>query len=322
VTANGGRQVVMIAAPRTDSHARVVAHLLTTRFAADVVLWDTEQLDDDDGASLLPKTQRLVIAAGGRRIDSRSLRSVWWRRPGLIGPPAYGIQPETLRFCRREYASLIVGGLAAAGVTVINNPDAEARANRKPWQLATAQSVGLRVPDTIVSNDPTEVIAFWESHDRDCVYKPLSPPPNTFRETRLLTEADLPELNRLFLAPIIVQQRLRGLDLRVTIIEGQPFAAVARTDLPEAATDWRVDLALKWERYELDTSVSAQLRTLISTLGLHYGCADLRLDDEGPPYFLEVNPSGQFLFIEIDTGQLLCEAMCHLLMQTHAGVVS
>lgn len=315
-----GCNAIVIAAPPSDTHARIVAHLLSTRFGTNAALWNTERLGNNNGASFSPGTGRLVLTVDGCRIDSRSVRSLWWRRPGSLGPAASEMPPDILRFCRREYASLIVPGLAAAGTPVINNPDAETRANRKPWQLATAQHIGMRVPDTMISNNPADVIAFWEAHDRDCIYKTLSPPPGTFRETRPLTTADLLEIDRLSLAPIIVQKRLRGRDLRVTIFDDQLFSAVSHSDLPEAATDWRVDLALTWERHQLDPSVSIQLVALMSALGLRYGCVDLRFDDDGPPYFLEVNPSGQFLFIEIDTGQRLSEAMCALLMR--AGAVN
>jgi len=53
-------------------------------------------------------------------------------------------------------------------------------------------------------------------------------------------------------------------------------------------------------------------------LGLHYGCIDLRRQPDGQYRFFEVNPSGQFLFAEIDTGQPLLNALATLLVAQEA----
>jgi hypothetical protein len=184
-----------------------------------------------------------------------------------------------------------------------------------------AGRVGLRVPQTIVSNEPTIVQEFWEGHHRDCVYKSLTPTPSPCRETRPLTEADLPDLHSLSLAPIIVQQRLHGANLRVTVMGRRQFAAIALVDCPEAVFDWRVDLKCRWEPYTLEPALSQRIQDLLIALGLHYGCVDLRFDDSGEPYFLEVNPAGQFLFIEVDTAQPIVEAMCALLVDPRSAWV-
>jgi hypothetical protein len=57
----------------------------------------------------------------------------------------------------------------------------------------------------------------------------------------------------------------------------------------------------------------------LTELELQYACVDLRLDADGIPHFLEINPSGQFLFVEVDTGQPLVSAMCDLLMDPGAA---
>jgi hypothetical protein len=58
-----------------------------------------------------------------------------------------------------------------------------------------------------------------------------------------------------------------------------------------------------------------KLLSLVRALGLHYGCIDLRQRPDGTYVFLEVNPAGQFLFIEIDTGQPLTRSMAELLLR-------
>jgi hypothetical protein len=310
----------LIVAPSDDLHAIAVGHVLRTRFEADVVFWDTDSAGEGDGITFGAAPAEFSLQIASSRLDLARVSSVWWRRPRRYGSTD-GLPSDVRRFCTREYSSLVLGGLAAAGTQVVNNPQSQAAAQRKPLQLAVAGRVGLRVPQTIVSNEPTIVQEFWEGHHRDCVYKSLTPTPSTFRETRPLTEADLPDLHSLSLAPIIVQQRLHGANLRVTVMGRRQFAAIALVDCPEAVFDWRVDLKCRWEPYTLEPALSQRIQDLLIALGLHYGCVDLRFDDSGEPYFLEVNPAGQFLFIEVDTAQPIVEAMCALLVDPRSAWV-
>ena len=49
-------------------------------------------------------------------------------------------------------------------------------------------------------------------------------------------------------------------------------------------------------------------------LGLRYGAIDMILDQNGEYYFLECNPGGQFLFVEIQTQQPISLALASALM--------
>ena len=40
----------------------------------------------------------------------------------------------------------------------------------------------------------------------------------------------------------------------------------------------------------------------MAAVGLRYGAFDFRVDPDGAPWFLECNPEGQYLWIEIETG--------------------
>ena len=127
-------------------------------------------------------------------------------------------------------------------------------------------------------------------------------------------ESDFADIQNLRWAPIIVQQRIVGLDVRVTVIGDEMFAASTMPDVSYARDDWRLDLTTKWEAYHLEPDLAEQLHVLVRSLGLHYGCIDMRENSEGELVFLEINPSGQFLFIEVDTDQKLAEAFANLLL--------
>jgi D-alanine-D-alanine ligase-like ATP-grasp enzyme len=52
---------------------------------------------------------------------------------------------------------------------------------------------------------------------------------------------------------------------------------------------------------------------LLEQLGLPFGTIDMRIDPCGEYQFLEVNPAGQFLWIEIATGLPISAAVADLL---------
>jgi D-alanine-D-alanine ligase-like ATP-grasp enzyme len=51
----------------------------------------------------------------------------------------------------------------------------------------------------------------------------------------------------------------------------------------------------------------------MSTLGLAYGAIDFRVDPGGQIYFLEVNPAGQFLYLQARVDIPIVEALAALL---------
>lgn len=63
--------------------------------------------------------------------------------------------------------------------------------------------------------------------------------------------------------------------------------------------DWRFHLAESVvEPYELSADMEARLSQVLRSLGLRMGIFDIKLTPDGEPVWLEVNPQGQFLFIE------------------------
>jgi hypothetical protein len=314
-------RTIVIIAPDNDTHASVIKRVLDTDFATEAVIWDTSHLPANDFLTFRPQASDglLRLNLSGRVLRSGDIHSIWWRRPNGFNLSKDICDEKVARFCTNEYSALLHGALASLTIPIVNTPHAESLANRKPFQLTMAQKSGLDTPNTLISNDPGQVRAFWEENHRDCIYKTLTPISDRFCETRRLIEEDLSHLDKLCHAPIIVQERIQGFDVRINVIGSQVFAASVKTNIREAQTDWRLDLACKWEEYELNSNVKFALRSLLSELGLHYGCIDMRVQPDGRNVFLEVNPSGQFLFVEIDTGQPLVNAFSNLLLHPESA---
>lgn len=308
---------ILIVAPAKDAHAIALATVLRSEFGVEAVVWDSASFPAQASLSLtLNAGTDFDIDGPHVRLSLDRLRSVWWRRPNPYHVNHSVTDPKVRSFCAYECDALFKGALDVIDVPIINHPFHEQRAAYKPFQLWAARRAGLAIPRTLMSNDPAAIRTFWESVHGRCIYKPFTAPFWTMSETRPLAAEDLDDLDTLRHAPIIVQQKIeRGLDVRVNIFGDAVFAAAVETHVAEAALDWRMDLTATWREHHLPDNVAASLERLLADLGLQYGCIDMRQQPDGEYTFFEVNPSGQFLFVEIDTGQPLVRALAELLMQ-------
>jgi glutathione synthase/RimK-type ligase-like ATP-grasp enzyme len=66
---------------------------------------------------------------------------------------------------------------------------------------------------------------------------------------------------------------------------------------------------------ELDGDVAERCRRVMEALGLVFGAIDLVVTPAGETVFLEVNPEGQFLWVEEATGLPMVEALSDLLLE-------
>jgi glutathione synthase/RimK-type ligase-like ATP-grasp enzyme len=115
-------------------------------------------------------------------------------------------------------------------------------------------------------------------------------------------------------APVILQEYIPGVDVRVTVVGRRLFCASIDCRHTGSPEDFR--LALDESRVEpirLPPPLRRRLLALIRGLDLRYAAIDLRRSESGDWIFLEVNPSGQWLFVEARTGLPITDAVARLL---------
>lgn len=146
-------------------------------------------------------------------------------------------------------------------------------------------------------------------HPGQVIYKQFVALPHTWRETRRLTEADMALAHSVALAPVIFQRHVPAVaDLRIIAIGETLFAAATDVSDGEYPQDVRFNANAKYKPHELPDNLAGNLREMMRRMNLSYGAIDMRLTPEGQYVFLEINPAGQFLYIEDATGQPITEA--------------
>jgi glutathione synthase/RimK-type ligase-like ATP-grasp enzyme len=309
----------------TRSDDAVVPELVTAALSHlgehDVVRVDTDRYPDhltlvDDG------DDAVLGLRDGRRLRLSTLRAVWRRRcwpAARVGcDPAFAVAAAAQA---RHAFDAALSRLADEGATVVeNHPERERIAEHKPRQLGLARRLGFAVPETMIGNDPAAVRAFVSRVQADggrVVTKLLTPLSQTMRGdgpfvyTHTLRDDDIRALDDVRFAPQIFQRRVeKVLDVRVQVMGDVVVAGATAC----TSDDWRIDSSGRFERFVIDSAFADRCRTLCRAFGLGTGALDFVVDVQGAVFFLEVNPAGEWGFLERDLGQGLPEALARLLL--------
>lgn len=272
------------------------------------------------------------VLPDGRRIDNKKVTSVWYRKPDL--PKIM----ESLGTCEKEYAynesrQGLQGFYHALRdcfwISPIYNMT---RAGNKPLQLGLASDLGFLIPETIVTNDPEEAWRFHQAREGKVVYKTLSEGILAVRGgaweqpiiqgeiyTTPLEGYRRADFERVAQCPCLFQEYVeKRFELRITVVGDKVFAAEIHSQASEATRyDWRRDELNEVPHaiHALPEAMAQKCVSLVAKLGLQYGAIDMIYTPEGEYVFLEINPNGQYGWIEQRTGLPISEAIAKALAE-------
>ncbi|MDH6622442.1 ATP-grasp ribosomal peptide maturase [Streptomyces sp. LBL] len=254
------------------------------------------------------------LSAAGRLVSIDGLRSIWVRRPGT--PGARAAAPSS--WLTEEASQALYGMLRGSDAFWMNHPDAARRARHKPWQLRLAQRSGLPVPATLITTFPQAAREFAARYP-DLVVKPVSgahpqDPPRAVPTSRVAPDTDF---SAVAYGPTLLQRRVaKRADIRLTVVGDRILAArkAIRDDADPDEVDVRFAVnTLSWCPADVPPRVAAAVRAYMEGAELAYGAFDFAEDADGTWWFLECNQSGQFGFVEVDTGQPIARSVAEWL---------
>jgi glutathione synthase/RimK-type ligase-like ATP-grasp enzyme len=288
---------------------------------AQFVRFNTEDFPSYAGVTWGSSGDRVLqLGAATHRLET--FRSVWFRRP--VSPVFPGnLTPEMQRWAADEAQEVLDGLWRTHDALWVNHPECNRAASSKIEQLKTAVQLGMDVPDTLVSGEPAEVRAFAAAHRSAVICKPLrwGRVPTDGGEKLFFTskiDADnLSVLEPLGPEPYCFQELVQKRhDIRVTVIGEQVFAVRIESQVDhEAAIDWRrKGESLAHVPQELPDRIQRQCIELVRHYGLQFAAIDFAERPDGRWTFFEVNPNGQWAWIEQLTGLPLRAALADLLL--------
>jgi glutathione synthase/RimK-type ligase-like ATP-grasp enzyme len=201
----------------------------------------------------------------------------------------------------------------------VNHPDDLVRAEYKPWQLQAATRHGLRCPRTMVTNDPRAARAFFEQCEGRVIYKTLSASVIVDEAgdghgvyTSAVHRRHLSADHAVRATSCLFQEHIgKELDLRVTIV-GRSAISVAIHSQERASSmlDWRSDQnGLRHSLHELPQDVRDRCLALVGDLNLRFAAVDMIVTPAGEYVFIEVNPNGQWAWLEDVTAVNIHDAL-------------
>lgn len=258
---------------------------------------------------------RGAIRTKDAAVDLRDIRSIYVRRPTTFVFPESMTDSER-RFATREARRGVGGLLMSLACSWVNHPSKAADAEYKPYQYATAAQCGLDVPRTVITNVPADAGKHSAHLGSAIVYKTLaSASVVDGRNVKLvythpIEAADMAD-RRVSLTASQFQQRIPKVrDVRATVVGRRVFAANILADTDRGLLDWRSDYAaLRYEPVSLPPGVESALLAMTERLGLAFAAADFVVTADDRHYLVDLNPSGQWGWIEEATGLPIAAAI-------------
>ncbi|HEY4022795.1 MAG TPA: RimK domain-containing protein [Pseudonocardiaceae bacterium] len=252
------------------------------------------------------------------QLDLSDVRAVWYRSPEAYRMPS-ALSAAEAHHARVEAKYGLGGVLASLPVLWCNHPSRIADAAYKPIQLARATRCGLTVPDTLITNEPGAVEKFAAGGpmvtklvggmalDEDGVRK------NVY--TRRVAVDELADLRGIEHTTHLFQRWVpKEREARVIVIGEQITAAAITAGSSTAYIDYRTDYAsLSYELITPPEHIARGIRLLMDEFSLVYGALDFVITPSGEWILLELNPTGQYGFVETATGAPLTAQLAALL---------
>lgn len=272
------------------------------------------------------ESERVILACDDQKLDLDEVSAVWYRRIA-IGAKIPQTMDKQLRQASIQESRVTIQGMIASikGFHLDPQPSIR-RAENKQLQLQVARAIGLDTPRNLTTNNPLAVKQFAQECEQGIVTKMLSSFAIYDQQghenvvfTNPVTAEDLNHLDGLRFCPMTFQEKIpKALELRTTIVGKRIFtAAVDSQALEKSQYDWRrqgVALLDAWQPYTLPQDVEEKLFKLMANFGLNYGAIDIIVTPSDRHVFLEVNPVGEFFWLERCPGLPISQAIAELLL--------
>jgi hypothetical protein len=259
------------------------------------------------------------------RVAFDDICAAWFRRSQNLVTASPSLTSTTLDNYVKAQSMMTLTALCEGLQTLwVGHPHRLRRANVKALQLVEASKAGFKTPQTLITNDPAKAATFVGLlGETTCAIKPLiALGVSNEQGYRLPLTTTLPpghSLESVALAPTIFQPYVdKAAELRCVVFGERIFCARINSQASETTrTDWRAG-DCEHEVFSLPGHVKTSIHRLMDSLGINFASMDMILTPEGEFVFLELNPNGQWLWLEEELGLPLVESMADLLTTYHS----
>lgn len=265
---------------------------------------------------------RYFVAIDGNEYDASQFDCIWYLKPHLPKEIMASTDPKYFQLVERQFLAMRQAMWSIfRDKKWISDPWSMQIAENKIFQLQLAARCGFDLPDTIITSEPESVRQFYLSHHGQIVVKLLASSPilDHVIYTNRVTEEYFQKIESVKYSPSIFQEIVpKQYELRITVVGDKIFPVkINSQDDADTSLDWRRkpklnDFQVKMEQTTIPDNISDAILNYMKSLDLRFGCIDMIVTPEGQYIFLEINPNGQWYFVQLRTEAKIAEAIADL----------
>lgn len=327
------KKTIVVFTSKNDPHVDELSRCLRDyEVSLGIVFADSFNENNFLSRSIGNKGISTTIFVNDDEIGIDEILSAWYRKPSSWSLDTNRVYNQrvfnSINTIRNESVELIRHIFQSISIKKFTFNDlAKMRvASKKIKQLELAKKHGFIVPDSLISSNKSELLDFIKSHNDFAITKRVSDPPAYFvvdRDPDYTYPIDSYKLTEFFKCTenpgvIFLQELIHKMfDIRITVVGNDVFAASIDSQAREETKyDCRQGMMneLKHEAITLPSEIVNKCLSLTRSYGLYFSTIDMAIDKSGKYVFFELNPNGQYLWIEKLTGLPITKAIAHSLM--------
>jgi hypothetical protein len=241
------------------------------------------------------KERQWIITCSNWALEKSSVCSIYYRKPIL--PNLAEFEKDYHGMIAKDIISLINGIVDDFDGRVLTKPYILRKTENKIFQLLYAARKEFQLPESYIVNSKSRALECIKNSKS--IIKPLTTGKIKkcdgieLYQTNYITELQ----DDIDLTPVYVQKyEEKNYEVRLTCVNGSMFAV--RID-SEDKLDWRKNYSgLKYSLIECPKAIKKRCFKLMEDFDLHFGAFDFIVNKQNEWIFLEVNPNGQWMWLE------------------------
>ena len=319
--------MILIVTNKIDPHADAVIKCLKDK-GMSFVRFNTEDFPQKISLTWKSEVASIdgeVFFPGGHHTLLSQIRSCWYRRPFPPNLSRNLISQQSREFASNEIEAFTKGlWIYLSDRFWINYPLILRQAESKINNLKIASDLGFFIPRTIVTNSPKEALEFINGSGGNVINKVLGKGDIEYQRdsyfvyTHRVSSKDISDLENVKYAPTLFQEYVpKAVEIRTTVVGSEVFSCEIHSQVSDKTLDdWRhYDFDnVKHAVHRLPPPINALCLKMAEILNLQFATFDFILTPDNRYVFLEINPNGQWLWIEQLTGLPINQAVADLLV--------
>jgi len=263
-----------------------------------------------------------VLHIGNRKVSANEIKIVLFRYFDLKFLNYYSGTVHQMYFAQQWYQAFNCMPIALDALW-INNPQRTFDAENRLNQLLLAQNIGFSIPETVITNEMEAAKKFFKKFRKSTIVKVLHHHDVYLNQKsyRFLTNnietSHLPKFDEITYAPVIFQKKIENdSEIRITVVNDKTFSCRISTgqekhnfsDLHKIK-----EKELIFSEINIGKKMEKLCINLNRKLGLLVSSIDLVQSKNGELFFLEINPIGDWNWIEKHTNLPITKSIFDLM---------